>query len=463
MLAGLIEESEGLPDVAAAGFVELVEALSEREVVRGGGATHPRLRILGAIEARLVKADVLILAGLEEGVWPRGAPIDPFLSRPMRAALGLPPPERRLGLSAHDFAQGASAPEVLLISSERREGAPAVASRWLWRLETLAKGAGLALPGRPELLAAARALDAPTAFAPEARPAPRPPAAVRPRTLAVTRIEEWVRDPYATYARYILRLRRMDRPGEPVEAMARGSAVHSAFERFALEHPGELGPEAEAAFSGILMECLAAAGVPTHRLAREQALAVNVAPWVAAFERRRRVGAELIVEQSGELAFDMPGGRFTVTAKADRIERRAAHADVLDFKTGSPPSAKQVQSGLSPQLTLTAAILAAGGFAEVGPAAPGQLLYVRVSGGRVPGKEEARGAPGESADLAARALAGLKRRIAAFDDPATPYVAWAAPQFIGRYSGDYDHLGRLREWGVIGGDDDGPPPMSSAP
>src|SRR5581483_5644369 len=99
-----------------------------------------------------------------EGVWPQGAPVDPFLSRPMRSALGLPPPERRLGLAAHDFAQGASAPEVVLIAAERREGAPAVASRWLWRLETLVRGAGLELPGRPDILAVARALDAPETF-----------------------------------------------------------------------------------------------------------------------------------------------------------------------------------------------------------------------------------------------------------------------------------------------------------
>ena len=457
LLAGLIEESEGLPPVVAVGFVELIDQLIAREVVRGGGASHPRLRILGAIEARLVQTDLLILAGLEEGVWPQGAPIDPFLSRPMRAALGLPPPERRLGLAAHDFAQGASAAEVVLVSSERREGAPAVASRWLWRLETLVQGAGLLLPTMPALLEQARALDAPDRFAPSGRPAPRPPVEVRPRKLPVTGVERWIRDPYAIYARYILRLRPLDRPGEPVEALARGTAVHSAFERYAKEHTGELGDGAEGAFADILMQCLADAGVPRPRLAREQALATNVAPWVVRFERKRRVGAQLIIEQEGLHAFASPGGEFIVTAKADRIELRGALADVLDFKTGQAPSAKQVQSGLSPQLTLTAAILRSGGFAEVGQVESGELTYVRVSGGRIPGREETRAWPGESADLAERAMAGLKRRAAAFDDPATPYIAWAAPQFIGRYGGDYDHLGRLWEWGVIGGDDEGGP------
>ena len=185
--------------------------------------------------------------------------------------------------------------------------------------------------------------------------------------------KRWIRDPYAIYARYILRLRPLDRPGEPVEALARGTAVHAAFERFAKEHPGELRDGAEAAFAEILMECLADAGVPRPRLAREQALANNVAPWVVRFERKRRPGAELIVEQEGARSFAAPAGRFTVTAKADRIELRGPLAHVLDFKTGQAPSAKQVQSGLSPQLTLTAAILRNGGFAEVGPVDSGEL------------------------------------------------------------------------------------------
>jgi len=162
-----------------------------------------------------------------------------------------------------------------------------------------------------------------------------------------------------------------------------------------------------------------------------------------------------MVEETGSHTFEAPGGAFTVTAKADRIEVRGNIADILDFKTGSPPSFKQVSSGLAPQLTLTAAILARGGFAEIGPATPGELVYIRVSGGRVPGREEVRAAPPESLDFAERALQGLKQRVAAFDDPATPYVSWAAPQFIGRYGGDYDHLARYWEWGVIGGDEEG--------
>jgi ATP-dependent helicase/nuclease subunit B len=455
LMTALIEEAGGLPPLTAAGFAELVENLMAGETVRAGAASHPRLRILGAIEARLVRADRLILAGLEEGVWPAGAPVDPFLSRPMRKLAGLPPPERRIGLSAHDFAQAACAPDVVLLHSERRGGAPAVASRWLWRLRTLAGGAATDLPGRPEVLDWARALDAPVEPAPPSlrtapRPKPTPPVELRPTELPVTAIERWVRDPYAIYARRILGLRPLERPDEPVEARIRGTAIHKAFERFAREHPHVLDTGAEPAFAALLIEELAAAGMPDARLTRERALARNVAPWVVAFEQRRRAGARLLIEQSGSHAFRTGRGAFTLTAKADRIELREGGADILDFKTGAPPSRRQVESGLSPQLTLTAAILHGGGFEGLGQTSPRELVYVRVSGGREPGLEIVRGAGAESLDMAQRALEGLKRRVAAFEDRKTAYVSWATPQFIGQFAGDYDHLARLWEWHVIG-------------
>jgi ATP-dependent helicase/nuclease subunit B len=454
LISALIHEGDGLPDATPAGFAELLERLLAGQPVRGGAPGHPRIAILGVLEARLVRADRLILAGLEEGVWPRGTGVDPFLSRPMRRQLGLPPPERRIGLSAHDFAQAAAAPDVVLISAQKRGGTPAVESRWLWRLRTLVEGAELTLPSRDDILAIARTMDAPLDPAPPslrtaARPAPTPPVAVRPRKMAVTTVERWVRDPYGLYARYILRLRPLDPPDKPIEALARGTAIHAAFERFSLEHPDQLPPDAERVFCGMIVDALLEAGMPRGRMAREQALAANVAPWVMAFERRRRPGAQLHAEVEGEYAFATPGGMFTLTAKADRIEARAGGADILDFKTGQPPGAKEVRAGFAPQLTLTAAILAAGGFRELGRGAAGDLVYVRVSGGRTPGREDIYAGAGESPALAAAALEGLKRRIALFDDPSTPYLSWAAPKFVSQHS-DYNHLARLWEWRVIG-------------
>lgn len=458
LLSELAAEGAVLPPATRAGFERLLATLLTGETVRTGGASHPRLRILGAIEARLVRADRLVLAGLEEGVWPQGAPIDPFLSRPMRAALGLPPPERRIGLSAHDFAQAACAPEVILIQADRRGGQPAAPSRWLWRLQTLAKGAGVAIPGREDALAWARALDRPAEERPRyaPRPAPRPPVAARPRRLSVTAIERWVRDPYAIYARWVLRLKALDRPDAPAEASARGRAVHRAMERLVRDHPLALPTDPEAVFEALLLESLAEEGFVGAAMARERPLAAHAARFVADFERKRRDPAlAILVEQAGELAFSAFAGDFTLTARADRLEVLGAFGTVLDFKTGLPPSKKEIAAGFAPQLTLAGAILQAGGFAEAGRAIPQALSYVRVTGRRVPGEELLRAAGAEAETMAAEALDGLKRRVARFDDPATPYVSWAAPQFMGGFGGDYDHLARVREWAVVGSGEEG--------
>ncbi|MEW5684772.1 MAG: double-strand break repair protein AddB [Pseudomonadota bacterium] len=452
LLGALVREGDALPSVTPRQFADLLAKLMDGETIRSGGATHPRLRILGAIEARLVRADRLVVAGLEEGVWPGGAPLDPFLSRPMRERLGLPSPERRIGLAAHDFAQAACAPEVILLHTERREGAPSVKSRWLWRLETLARGAGVTVPGRFEVLDWARALDAPGGYEPFKRPAPIPPVAHRPRVMAVTRVESLTRDPYAVWARDILRLYPLDRPDEQADARARGTAIHAAFERFAETFPDALPDDAASAFAGFYMEALVAAGLPHEALAREAALAAEAAAWVADLERERRDGRRIVVELKGEHTIQTPAGPFTVNARADRIEVTAdGHGHILDYKTGKAPSKREVQTGFSPQLTLTAAILAAGGFPELGRVSPGDLTYLEVTGRKPAGKVETRATAGdESAEAADRALEGLHKLIARFDDPAQPYLSRVAPQFVKARVSDYDHLARVFEWSTSG-------------
>jgi ATP-dependent helicase/nuclease subunit B len=469
LLSGLIEGGASLGAVSRAEFSDLVRDLLAEEIVRTGGATQPRLRILGAIEARLVRADRMILAGLEEGVWPNAAPTDPFLSRPMRQTLGLPPPERRLGQTAQDFVQAACADEAILVHSERRGGQPAVKSRWLWRLEMLTRGADapttpivLERPSAPVDMA--RALDVPPAGPPryERRPAPTPPVRRRPRQLPVTGVERWVRDPYAVYAQRILGLRKLDRPGASAEAMARGDAVHRAIERVVVTWPDALPDDCADQIETFLREALDEAGFEDHAMARETPLARNCAVWLAGWERERRSrGATLLIEQTGQLAFDAPFGPFILTARADRIELDAHGAAVIDFKTGSTPSARQVAQGFAPQLTLTAAILADGGFPGAPPTPASELLYVKITGRKTPGEavdvgKVTRGQPLTAAELADRELARLIDGVAAFDDEAKPYVSWAAPQFMGNFGGNYDHLARVWEWHVVGGDDEAP-------
>lgn len=460
MLSGLITDSAGLDPLSGPDFARLISGLVAAEVVRTGGAAHPRLFILGAIEARLARADRMILAGMEEGVWPRGASIDPFLSRPMRKTLGLPPPERRIGLSAHDFAQSACAPEVILLHTERRGGQPSVKSRWLWRLETLVGGAGHALPGRPDILAMARALDAaepspPPALMPAPRPAPTPPVSLRPRRLSVTRIEEWVRDPYATYARFILRLEALPRPDERVDARLRGTAIHAALEQFAVAWPTLDMSEAARTFVDLYLDQLRDGGMPDAALAREVVLARNVADWAVGFETQRRAdGAAILIEQRGVMEIDAPREPFRLSARADRLELHDGKLTVMDFKTGAAPSWKQVRTGFSPQLSLTAAIARAGGFPGLGAPEPGRLLYVTVTGRRPPATEVDRSGDAQKKDAQPiaitvdEALEGLHRLISTYEKPGQTYVSRAAPQFAQRAFSDYDHLARVREWSV---------------
>ncbi|HEY0103069.1 MAG TPA: double-strand break repair protein AddB [Brevundimonas sp.] len=469
LLSNLIEGGASLGDVSRTEFADLVRGLLAEETVRTGGATQPRLRILGAIEARLVRADRMILAGLEEGVWPNAAPTDPFLSRPMRQTLGLPPPERRLGQTAQDFVQAACADEAILVHSERRGGQPAVKSRWLWRLEMLTRGAHapttpIALERPSAALEQARALDVPPPGPPryERRPAPTPPVHRRPRRMPVTGVERWVRDPYAVYAQRILGLQKLDRPGASAEAMARGNAVHRAIERVVLSWPDALPEDCADQIETFLREEFESAGFEDHAMARETPLARNCAAWLAGWERERRArGATLLIEQSGEMTFAAPFAPFTVTARADRIELDAHGAAIIDFKTGSTPSAKQVAQGFAPQLTLTAAILADGGFPGAPPTPASELLYVKVTGRKTPGEavdvgKVSRNQPLTAAELAERELVRLIDGVAAFDDESRPYVSWAAPQFMGNFGGNYDHLARVWEWHVVGGEDEAP-------
>ena len=455
LLAGLIADGAPLPPAGPRAFVDLLVKLMDGETLRVG-AVHPRVRILGALEARLLRADRLVLAGLEDGVWPRGAQIDPFLSRPMRERLGLPSPERRLGLTAHDFAQAACAPEVVLVHSQRREGAPAVESRWLWRLRTLARGAGEELPGRPEVLDWARALDAPGPYAPVARPNPKPPVADRPDRFAVTRIEALTRDPYGVWARDILKLFPLDRPDEPVESKARGTAIHAAFEAFAEAWADGEPADAAGLFERLYLDALVRQGLPRPALARERALAREAARWATDLERARRAdGRTVHVEQSGALVIEADGRAFTLTAKADRIEiTPEGLGHVLDFKTGGAPSLKQIDSGFSPQLTLTMAILTAGGFKDL-KAYAGDLVYLQVTGRNPPGVEHVRKTAGEESEAAAAAAyEGVQRLLALYQDPGRGYLSRTAPQFVKTWAGDHDHLARVFEWST-GGDGEG--------
>ncbi|MCH8918396.1 MAG: double-strand break repair protein AddB, partial [Proteobacteria bacterium] len=447
--AELIEGAEAMPPVAGRDYPALLDALIEGRVVRPRHGGHPRLHIWGPLEARLQHADEMILGALNETSWPPDAGVDPWLSRPMRKRFGLPSPERRIGLSAHDFVQFAAAPQVLLTRAAKIEGAPSAPSRWLARLDNLLRGWDRthALDADADVRAWPEALDRPAAYKAIDPPAPTPPVAARPRRLSVTRIETWRRDPYAIYARYILDLRALDALDAEPGAAERGTIIHRVLERFIKTYPRSALPgDARDQLIGIGREVFAQVmdrpGVRAFWWPRFE----RIARWVAETEIARRPGLlPLGAECRGEIIIAAPGGPFTLSGTADRVDRRAADGGlvIVDYKTGVLPTGKDQAAGFAPQLPLLGAMAQAGGFKGLKPGPVVELGYWRLTGGDPVGEEKAFSLPaGEAAE---DALEGLESLVALFDDPGWPYrprpVAGHEPRFD-----DYAHLARVSEW-----------------
>lgn len=447
-----------LPPVRPSSWPALFESLATGVQVRPEYSLHPRLSILGLIEARFMQADLVILAGLNEGTWPEDPGHDPWMSRPMRDRFGLPRPEWRVGLSAHDFSQLFCAPEVVVTRAERVEGAPTVPSRWLLRLETVMRAGGLdpsawRMSGLHWLDWAA-GIDRPDRIEPAPRPAPTPPVETRPRKLSVTKIEKWMRDPYAIYAEHILGLRALDPLDADPGAADYGSLVHKALETFILRHPDDLPTDPLDKLMAIGREVFAGEldrpGVWAFWWPRFE----SVARWFVKQEAARRPLLQTpYVERKGMTQIQGAAGPFTLTATADRIDLlRDGTLAILDYKTGAPPSPKEVAAGYAPQLPLEAVIAMRGGFDGV-PARPvSALTYWRLKGGEVGGEEKPAHKDKAPEDLAAEAVAGLEALVRVFDDPRTPYEARPHPDFAPTYS-DYLHLARVKEWAAGGGGD----------
>lgn len=448
--AELAEAAPALGEVPGRCWPALFDELAAGVAVRSAWDHHPRLFIWGPLEARLQHADLLILGGLNEGSWPAPPQSDPWMSRPMRAAFGLSPPERRIGLAAHDFAQGFAAPRVVLTRSLRVDGTPTVPSRWLLRLEAVMRGTGLTFAEDcRQWLDWLALLDRPENWERPEIPAPRPPVSARPRRLSVTEIETWMRDPYAVYAKHVLRLRALDPIDADPGAADYGSMVHAALEEFLKAWPETLPADPETELLRIGRAVFEARVTSPALWAFWWPRFESVARWAAAREIERRPSVRRVhAETTGAIEVDGPAGPFTLVAKADRIDAmRDGTLALIDYKTGTPPKPKEVAAGFASQLPLEAAMARYGGFAGIEAAEASDLLYWHLKGGTEGGAE--RPAGGEAGALAREALEGLHALIAAFDNPDTPYAARPHPDFAPKYS-DYLHLARIGEWASAG-------------
>ena len=444
--ASLLTELEEVADagpatVDPAGLPRLLSDLMGGIAVRPPQGGHPRLAIYGLIEARLQAADLMILGGLNEGVWPALPAPDPWLAPRIRAELKLPGIDRRIGLAAHDFAAALGGPAVLVTRARRDARGPAVASRFWLRLEALG---GEQLERAGDLADWARALDRPDAVRPTDRPAPVPPAELRPRRISVTEVDRLKADPYAFYASRVLGLGTLDAVDADPSAAWRGTAVHAVLEAWFREDdcdPARLPARALAML----------ADERTHPLVRAlwQPRLMEAIDWLAGKLAEQRAAGRrvLAVEQRGEA--EIAGVRLS--GRFDRIDRLAEGGlAIVDYKTGKAPSVRAVAAGYSLQLGLLGAIAEAGGFKGLKGRAEAFEYWSlakhgdRFGGVSVPVDPAGKGGRIVTGDFVALAVANFATEAGLYLTGGEPFTAKLHPEYA-PYA-DYDQLMRRDEW-----------------
>jgi ATP-dependent helicase/nuclease subunit B len=398
------------------------------------------------MEARMLQCDRVVLGELNEGIWPAKTEAEPWLNRPMRKALGLPAPERQIGLLAHDFVTLAAMPEVFITRAEKSEGAAMVPSRFLQRMEAVLVLAGGSIDAwrAQSWQQWAELIDEPTEHFPAlAAPAPMPPLASRPRKLSVTAIERLIRDPYGIYAQKILQLKALDPLQQIPAGREFGDAAHKALENF-VKGGGMQSANPCAMLLAEGDKVFAEFGDAFMVEALWKPRFATIVEWVL----QQEWPAQSLCEVEGEWVLQTPRGDFTVTARVDRLDVAPEGVSLIDYKTGTPPSQREIELGLANQLLLAAIMVQKGGFgAELAHHSIESLSYWHLSGGRKGGEIKTVKAPKESTleAMIAYALEKLPSLLAKFDSLQTPYRSIPDIRNKPKYN-DYAHLARISEW-----------------
>lgn len=430
---------EGPARATADDIHRLLRLLMDQQAVRPPQGGHPRIFIWGLIEAQLQQADLVILGGLNEGTWPAPPSPDPWLAPAVRAALGLPGLDRRIGLVSHDFANALGAPQVLVTRARRDARAPAIASRLWLRLEAMTGGVTRA----PRLKGCARALDRPREPSrPADRPAPRPPVEDRPRKIAVTRLDRLKADPFAFYADTMLRLARLDAIDADPGPAWRGSAVHRILDAWLKEDgcdPATLRPRAQAMLD-------ATAAHPVLRALWTPRL-MEAVEWIGREVAANRTEGRAPI--ASEIRGEAEVAGIMLHGTADRIDRLAdGSLAVVDYKTGQPPNSAQVAAGYALQLGLLGLIAGRGGFKDIaGTASAFEYWSLAAKAGElghVASPVTGRAAKVAPEDFTALAAAIFEEAAAQWLTGDAPFTAKLHPEYA-PYA-DYDQLMRLDEW-----------------
>jgi ATP-dependent helicase/nuclease subunit B len=456
-LSSLEPAMEALPPLEAAAWPSLFDALLEGPLAPGvrtmrgrKGGSHPRVQILGLLEARLQSFDRVVLGALEESVWPIATDPGAWMSRPMRASFGLPAPEARIGRVCADFLLSAlSAPRATLSRARKRGGSPTVAARWLTRIETFLNGQGLGGLETSPATGWAGLLDMPAEAQPCGRPAPAPPAALRPRKIGVTDVWLLKSDPYAWYAKRILRLRPLDDLDAEADAAEYGNIVHHMVSRWLTLCDGDPHcADAVAHFAEATEHALVEFAPRPGLVAYWRPRLSRIAEFVLETERARDGVAQRHAEITGGI--DLPCG-VRLEGRADRVDvMKDGSLVLIDLKTGAPPTSAEMVDGRAPQMPLEAAIAARGGFAGIDAAEVSSLEHWHVSGGYEAGAV-APFRPKESTlpDVSEEAFEALNTLVQDFLLADRPFLARPHPARAPK-GDEYDHLSRFAEWGGAG-------------
>jgi double-strand break repair protein AddB len=439
-LAELQAEADAGGEMSPLDYVGVFQGVLQRHEVRETESVHPGIMIWGTLESRVQGADLVILGGLNDGIWPAQPTPDPWLNRAMRKEAGLLLPERRIGLSAHDYQQAVAAKRVVLSRSKRGAEAETVPSRWLNRLVNLMAG----LPERngpralelmrkrgDDWLGKAVAFDKASATPPASRPSPRPPVVTRPKRLSVTEIKTLIRDPYAIYARHVLKLKPLDPLRPEPDPRLRGVVLHEILEVY-LRRGGGGRDVLMSIADAVITEKVAWPLARTIWLTRIAKAADAFLAFTASTG-----GTPVLMEEKG--AVQLPGLDFTLTGKPDRIDRLDdGRLLLIDYKTGEPPTPKQ-QVHFDKQLLLLAAMAEAGAFKDLDAEEVARVVYVGLKAQLK--TQEITLQPGQLAEV----WSEFARLIAAYARPSQGYTARRALESV-REGTDYDHLSRFGEW-----------------
>jgi len=462
-VSGIMGYSHLVPPVDMGIFGGVFRELLTSEKYRPDDEPHRRILILGQLESRLIQRDVMILGGLNEGTWPRDVGHDPWMSRPMRQNFGLPPVGRTAGLAAHDFAEHISSKEVIITRSIKIDGTASVPARWLQKLRTLLKASHIpsdwANDGR--YLEWVRQIDSPSSKTPLSAPIPEPcpPLSSRPEKLSATGIEKWMKNPYRIYAERILKLKILDSIDKDTMHADRGSFVHDVFLDFVKLYPQSMPIDAKDMILKIAKDKLSQfESIPTHwhywwpRFER-------IVDWFVDAETEWRKDANPWLQEETGLfkIYSNPDTQrsFTVTAKADRIDRLkgdAQQAIIIDYKTGTPPAIYKIKNGSAPQLPIESLIVAKGGYKNTN-LTPESMVYWKLSGSHAKAGEVKK-IKCDMSDVIEVTEDGLHNLIELFENPSTPYVARVMGGRLYDDERAYAHLARMSEWSSGEGDDD---------